>query len=53
MLITADYFLAVRTYVAFRCSHPNAATVQLALEELQNNCVDINELVEFSRDHCS
>jgi hypothetical protein len=39
-------------YVALRCIHPDAATVQLALKKLRENNIDVNQFVEYPMYHC-
>jgi hypothetical protein len=39
-------------YVAFRSSHPDNATMNEVLKELQEYDIDISRMLEVKTDHC-
>jgi hypothetical protein len=51
-LTSADNLLAGSNYVAFRRQHPDEATKNEALQELQNSNISASQLTEFGTDHC-
>ena len=51
-LTTADNLLAVNVYVFFRSPHPDEATVNDVLKELQDKNIDVKQLMVMSANHC-
>jgi hypothetical protein len=51
-LTTADNLLAGYNYVVFRRQHPDEATMNEVLQELQNSNISASQLKEFGTDHC-
>lgn len=51
-LTKADNLLTVFVYVAFRNNRPKEETVKDVLKDLKGNNIDVNQLVEWSADHC-
>jgi hypothetical protein len=51
-LTTANCFLAVTYYVAYRSPKPDAATVKVVKTVLQNYNIDVSQLLEWPTDHC-
>jgi hypothetical protein len=51
-LTNADNLLAEYVYVGYRSFRPDETTVKDALNDLQNNNIDVNQLVEWTTDHC-
>jgi NADH:ubiquinone oxidoreductase subunit B-like Fe-S oxidoreductase len=51
-MTTVDNPLPVSVYVPFRSPHPDEATVENVLRDLQDNIIDVNHLVELKANHC-
>jgi NADH:ubiquinone oxidoreductase subunit B-like Fe-S oxidoreductase len=47
-----DNPLPVSVYVPFRSPHPDEATMENVLRDLQDNIIELNQLVELKADHC-
>jgi hypothetical protein len=51
-LKTVDNLLSAYYYVAYRSRHPDEATKNEALRELQANNIDATQLVDWPANHC-
>jgi len=51
-MTTADKLPASYVYVVYQSQHPDKATVQQMLKELQEYNIDVSQLVDWSADHC-